>query len=136
MVSYYGLVLVVLGFALIVDRITKYLSAKRFQKTNGCKPPHYYPQAERIIGWGVFKEQVNSARQKKRLETGVRRYAANGNTFKLSMMGIEFFNTIEPENLKTLLAVNFKDYNLSSRSIAFSPLLGHGIFTAGWFVIC
>ncbi|KAM3079541.1 hypothetical protein ACMFMG_005960 [Clarireedia jacksonii] len=129
MVSYYGLSLIVLGFALIVDRITKYVSKKRFQKANGCKPPRHYPQSERILGWGVFKEQVNSAKLKTRLETGFKRYAANGNTFKLSMMGIDFFNTIEPENLKTILATNFKDYNLSTRSIAFEPLLGPGIFT-------
>jgi hypothetical protein len=135
MASYYGLVLIVLGSALIVDRIAKYVSVKRFQKANGCKPPHCIPQSECILGWGVFKEQVASAKLKKRLETGMKRYAANGNTFKLSMMGIEFFNTIEPENLKTILASNFKDYNLSRRSLAFGPLLGDGIFTTGWFAV-
>ena len=38
--------------------------------------------------------------------------------------------TIEPENIKTVLATKFKDYELTSRRrSAFYPLLGHGIFT-------
>ena len=39
--------------------------------------------------------------------------------------------TIEPENVKTILATKFKDYGLTSRrKRAFHPLLGWGIFSA------
>ena len=38
--------------------------------------------------------------------------------------------TIDAENIKTILATKFKDYELpSQRKSAFHPLLGHGIFT-------
>jgi cytochrome P450 len=44
--------------------------------------------------------------------------------------------TIEPENIKTVLATNFKDFSLGKRRHDnFFPLLGDGIFTldgAGW----
>lgn len=45
------------------------------------------------------------------------------------------FRTIEPENIKTILATKFKDYSLGNRHSTFYPLLGDGIFTldgAGW----
>jgi cytochrome P450 len=38
--------------------------------------------------------------------------------------------TIEPENVKTILSLKFKDYSLGVRRKAFSPLLGQGIFNA------
>lgn len=44
-----------------------------------------------------------------------------------------FVNTIDPENVKALLATNFKDFGLGIRLDAFGPLLGQGIFTTGKF---
>lgn len=43
--------------------------------------------------------------------------------------------TIDPENIKTVLATSFKDYSLGKRYESFFPLLGNGIFTLsgdGW----
>lgn len=43
--------------------------------------------------------------------------------------------TSDPENIKTILSLNFKDYALGARHGAFLPLLGDGIFTLdgdGW----
>ncbi|ANB15330.1 C-22 sterol desaturase [Sugiyamaella lignohabitans] len=43
--------------------------------------------------------------------------------------------TIHPENIKAILATNFKDYSLGLRYKQFLPLLGDGIFTlsgSGW----
>lgn len=43
--------------------------------------------------------------------------------------------TFEPDNVKTILATNFKDYSLGIRYEQFYPLLGNGIFTLsgdGW----
>lgn len=42
-----------------------------------------------------------------------------------------YFNTIDPENVKAVLATNFKDFGLGQRQRAFGPLLGQGIFTTG-----
>ncbi|TGO52447.1 hypothetical protein BCON_0141g00190 [Botryotinia convoluta] len=127
--AYHGLFFVVIIAAFLFNRITKYISARRFQTEHGCKPVHRVPQRERIIGWDMYKIQVNSSKQKIRLKTGFERYRDNGHTFVLSMMGFNFYNTIEPENIKTLLSIKFKDYDLGGRRVAFAPLLGEGIFT-------
>lgn len=38
--------------------------------------------------------------------------------------------TAEPENIKTILSLKFKDFSLGQREQAFAPLLGHGIFNS------
>ena len=52
------------------------------------------------------------------------------------MVFTDLIQTIEPDNLKTMLALNFKDYSLGDRrTTALIPLLGRGIFTtdgAAW----
>jgi hypothetical protein len=46
------------------------------------------------------------------------------------MLGRTFFNTIDPELVKAVLATNFKDFGLGDRHRPFGPLLGRGIFTS------
>ncbi|KAI9645128.1 hypothetical protein NHQ30_005862 [Ciborinia camelliae] len=126
--AYYGLFFILVIAAFLLDKFSRHVSAKRLQKAHGCKPVHKMPQRERIIGWDVYKVQVKSFEEKRRLKAGYDRYKDNGYTFVLSLMGFDFYNTIEPENVKTILAVNFKDYNFGARRVAFGPLLGEGIF--------
>lgn len=129
--AYYGLFFIFIIGAFLFDKIKKHVAARNFQKAHGCKPVHKIPQRERIIGWDVYKFQTQTSKEKRRLQAGYDRYKANGNTFVLSMMGFDFYNTIEPENIKTMLSINFKDYDLGARLVAFRPLLGEGIFTTG-----
>nr|B8QHP3.1 RecName: Full=Cytochrome P450 52-E3; Short=CYP52-E3; AltName: Full=Cytochrome P450 monooxygenase CYP52-E3 [Starmerella bombicola]ACD75400.1 cytochrome P450 monooxygenase CYP52-E3 [Starmerella bombicola]AIY55346.1 cytochrome P450 monooxygenase CYP52-E2 [Wickerhamiella domercqiae] len=52
-----------------------------------------------------------------------------------SVAGQLWIGTIEPENIKTMLATSFKDYSLGFRYEAMYGLLGNGIFTLsgeGW----
>lgn len=62
-------------------------------------------------------------------------YELYGNTFAQKILGRHLVTTIEPENLKALLATQFNDFRLGNRHREFYPLLGDGIFTldgAGW----
>jgi cytochrome P450 len=43
--------------------------------------------------------------------------------------GSKAIATIEPENIKTMLSLKFKDFGLGEEKTAFVPLLGYGIFT-------
>lgn len=59
------------------------------------------------------------------------RYQRMGvNTFSVVALGRKIHTTIEPENLKTIQATDFKKWGLGERrKVAFRPLLGSGIFT-------
>ncbi|KAK2042629.1 cytochrome P450 [Colletotrichum somersetense] len=59
-------------------------------------------------------------------------YAANGTTFsRPGLFGPTEIYTIDPANIKAVLATNFNDFDLGKRRIKqFKPLLGHSIFTA------
>lgn len=50
-------------------------------------------------------------------------------TWSSTAMGRVFVNTIDPENIKAILATNFNDFGLGHRLHTFGPLLGSGIFT-------
>ena len=51
-------------------------------------------------------------------------------TFTAQLPGQQFIQTAEPENIKAMLATQFKDFELPAiRKGAFAPIFGHGIFT-------
>jgi len=114
----------------IADRILKYVVAARFKKAHGCKPEPKLRQFERILGIGVFKAQMKAKEEKRLLEVTKNRFDEIGNTWSASVMGTVFTTTIEPENIKAVLATNFKDFGLGRRILSFGPLLGSGIFTS------
>lgn len=124
----FGILLAVLFLA---RQIVSYVSAARFKRKHGCKSPPRIPQFENIIGFEMFRVQAAAAKNKRILQTAKDRFDTYGNTWDITVMGKKFINTIEPENIKTILATNFKDYGLGGRLAAFSPLLGEGIFTTG-----
>lgn len=58
------------------------------------------------------------------------RFQKYGTTFSGVLMGQSFIITMEPENVKAVLAMNFKDFGIRGRKESFGPLLGNGIFTS------
>ena len=58
-------------------------------------------------------------------ELGMGRY-----TYSSILSGVRVIQTCEPENIKAILATQFKDFNLpDSRKDSLGPMFGHGIFT-------
>ncbi len=114
----------------LIAKIAAYIEAVRFSRAHGCKPVPQYPQPERIIGWKLFQEQVAHRKNKNLLEAGLGRYNEAGNTFSFSIMGQSFITTRDPENVKAILATNFKDFGIGKRIDSFGALFGSGIFTA------
>jgi len=114
----------------VADRIVRYVAAARFKKAHGCKPERKIPQFERIIGYGLLKTQIRAVKEKRLLEVSKQRFEEYGTTWSVSVMGNVFINTIEPENIKAILATNFKDFGLGKRIESLGDLLGNGIFTS------
>lgn len=123
-----GLVLAALAVFHILTRI--HLASKRraLAREKGCLPPPLYPQPEQIFGWSLFRQNMRSLKQRKFLESSANRFREMGvNTYQLVALGRRLYTTIEPENLKTIQAVDFKKWGLGERrKISFRPLLGDG----------
>ena len=128
--TYYYIAFAGLAVLLVVRKIQEYIADYKFKKARGCKPAHPFPQWERIIGYSVFRSQALAVKEKRLLESNRQRYEDYGLTWTAAVMGNRFYSTIEPENVKAILATNFKDFGLGQRMDSFGPLLGKGIFTS------
>lgn len=102
----------------------------RFATAHGCQEPPQYPQSERIIGYGNFKEQIATFKAKQVLSTGKRRFEKYGDTYSAVTLGSKIIMTRDPENIKAMLATNFKDFGIGRRFETLGALLGQGIFTS------
>jgi len=114
----------------IASYVSSIITARRFAKEHNCKPAVKLPQSETIIGYQLFMQQGEFRKNNVVLENVVKRYKEVGaNTFTMSALGATFIHTIDEENVKAILATNFKDFSLGGREGSFGPLLGKGIFT-------
>ncbi len=112
--------------------IGKAIRVARFKKQHGCQPIcNRLPQLERVVGVDLYRTQINASKDGRILELAQGRYDTYGMTWSARMMGQTYVNTIDIENVKTILASNFKDFGLGQRQEAFGPMLGQGIFTTG-----
>ncbi|KAK4695681.1 hypothetical protein P7C71_g2121, partial [Lecanoromycetidae sp. Uapishka_2] len=101
---------------------------------HGCKPikanPEYNSFPNNIIGIKAAKENYENVKAHKFMEGMRERFLRKGTTMQTSTLFSQVIHTIEPENLKTIMAFNFEHWSLSQdRQGAFAPLLGEGIFT-------
>lgn len=121
-----GLVLVYF----VYTRVSLYIARRKFKLENGCKPiTHKYPHKDPILGIDLLMENIRNVKAKKLLELGYARFVNIGPTFSLLLLGRPTVATIEPENVKTILSLRFKDFRLGQRMETLGPLLGRGIFT-------
>ncbi|KAK9346696.1 cytochrome P450 [Lipomyces starkeyi] len=88
-----------------------------------------------FFGIRRFLSLTRSLRAHKLMEHMVDDFRKYGITFGTTTLGRHNPWTIEPENIKAMLATKFNDFGLGTRHDAFLPLLGEGIFTLdneGW----
>lgn len=107
---------------------------RRLIREHGCKPIKLHPglnsPLERLLGISTFRAIRKASKEDKLLELSYERFQRYGNTLTISVLGTPVYMTVEPENVKTVLATNFDDWNLTDRrKRSFMPLLGRGIFT-------
>ncbi|PWW76906.1 cytochrome P450 [Tuber magnatum] len=119
-------------------RITAYLliahQNRIFAKSHNCLTPRRFPSS--FLGLPNWVRVMRAAKRGDVLEHIASRYPTYGNTWKGRILFGASIGTIEPENIKAMLATSFKDFGLGpERHANFYPLLGDGIFTldgAGW----
>lgn len=110
------------------------LSARRdtIIKAHGCKPISRFPEVENpFLGWRFLLSTMRAYREYRLMELIQDRYNRLGYTIRAKVMLTYVYHTAEPENIKTILAIKFNDWNLpDSRKRSLTPLLGQGIFTS------
>ncbi|KAL4918697.1 cytochrome P450 [Aspergillus aurantiobrunneus] len=124
-----ALCLTFLALQNIRQRLRRRQDAKRW----GCQAPLRVPSG--FFGISTFLDTVKAQQETRLVEFILDRYNKYGLTFQQTMLGLSSISTIEPENLKALLATQFNDFGLGTRHREFYPTLGDGIFTldgAGW----
>ncbi|KAI2464671.1 putative N-alkane-inducible cytochrome P450 [Annulohypoxylon bovei var. microspora] len=113
---------------LIIRFIARQLEIRAFKKANGCLPPPREPQPEHIIGLAAWRRLRRERRDRITLKETTRRAKELGYTSSLVMAGNHFTVTVDPVNLKHMLATNFNDFGLGPREVPLGPVLSGGIF--------
>ncbi|KAJ5774892.1 hypothetical protein N7457_009788 [Penicillium paradoxum] len=134
MLSNSGLVLIgALSALLLVRYFAQALHHRRQSKALHCEPAREGPTA--FFGIPAFIQLCKAVREKTWIDYLTQEFELYGNTFRNQLLNRSLLATIEPENIKAILATQFKDFNLGTRHQHFYPLLGDGIFTLdgeGW----
>ena len=118
-------------------QLTVGASRRRMIREHGCQPPFKLPDWDPFFGLGNAFTMVRWARERTLLASNYQRLSSLGvRTFRTNSLGTAFLMTTEPENLKQIQAVQFRNFALPQRrKAAFLPMLGRGIFNtdgAAW----
>ena len=111
--------------------ITIALPRRRLAVSKGCLPPPSFPAADPIFGLDFFYENYKAIKSHRALELVAEKHWRLGrNTAKLNIFGKTIFTTIEPENVKQVCSLGFRDWGIGEqRKKVMEPFLGEGIFT-------
>jgi len=111
-------------------RLNVYLARRRMIREHGCKPCTNVFNKDPILGLDVLRENMQNGRNHKVLEENFNRFLrfSPSRTFHSRIITMPMIVTADPENVKTILSLKFKDYSFGQRQRSFTPLLGHGIF--------
>ena len=108
-------------------RIRRYFRCRGFARRHACQPAAR-ANKDPILGLDQMLPMIYDVREHKLLENMSKRYHLYGNTYTTKRMLSPGIFTVEPENIKSILSIDFKDYSLGHRTQHFEPLLGRGIF--------
>ena len=110
--------------------LTTGASRRRLSRANGCQPVAKNMSKDPVLGLDFLYTSIKASRAHKLLELRQHAYTAAGtNTVKATILNNQTIGTTEPENLKTILSLNFKSWIIPEvRHKAFKPLLSDGIF--------
>lgn len=134
-VRFFGRLLLLYAVHYVYRRLEVAISHHRTARKHDCKPakPILPPNtfSNDIFGWNIPMLLMNGSKARKVLENIRKVLFKICNTVQVKLLSANMIFTIEPENIKTMLATEFDNWTLTTlRKQAFGPFLGHGIFTA------
>lgn len=119
--------LLVLGVA---SKLRKDLSSRSFRAQHGCKPCRKFPMRDPILGLDFIITNIRAFRNHRFLELLSSRFREAGPTWEVRGFHRRSVFTADPENVKALLSLRFKDFTLGGRQRIMGPLLGQGVFAS------
>jgi cytochrome P450 len=120
--------LLLMALGVVSVSIRRFFIRRQFARRHGCQPVARSFSRDPFLGLDTIPGTIRALRQHKILERGCKLFRVYGNTFTVKELQRRAIVTIEPENIKTILSLKFKDYGISHRLEPFKPLLGEGIF--------
>ncbi|KAL1846469.1 hypothetical protein Plec18170_009195 [Paecilomyces lecythidis] len=106
----------------------RFFARREFARRHGCQPVAGSLTKDPFLGLDALPWTLRALRQHRILEVNCELFRTYGNTFTVKELWNRAIVTVEPENIKTILSINFKDYGIGNRLDSFKPLLGAGIF--------
>ena len=114
--------------SLFCQQITRRRERRKLILRHDCQPPIKLSQRDPFFGLDTIWDSYCALKSKTYLDQVRHRYQQYGNTFSSHFWSSQVINTIEPDNIRTVLTTKFKDYGIGSRrKDAFAPLLGNSI---------
>jgi cytochrome P450 len=108
-----------------------WLRRNKFSKEHNCEAVTNLPQFEQVLGFHHVSRIITALTRKEYVESMYKRFTNGSKTYSVTIMGTKWIQTVEPMNVKHILATKFEDFDLGQkRSKAFLPLMGKGIFTS------
>jgi cytochrome P450 len=104
---------------------------RAFKRSKGCGDLPSYPHKDPILGLDLFFLNMKLLKSGSFMPEVRKRFVwMKHHTFSQILMGNQVINTTDPENIKAMLATQFKDFGMPTiRKNALQPVFGHGIFT-------
>lgn len=121
--------LIVLLVHVSYEHIATALARRSTIRKHGCEKPPALPLKDPFFGLDLVRDSIYAAKTKTSIARQLAQYTKYGNTFSSRFFMTPVINTIDPENITTILTTRFDDYGVGSRrKEAFAPLLGKSIF--------
>ena len=119
------------GVYFLYGQLTVGASRARISAQHDCRPPKKWPTKDPIFGIDFLYTAYKGFKKKEMLEIMPACYATVGSTTcEFHLLRQKYISTIEPENLKSILSLDFKSWGLGyHRKKALTPFLGEGIFS-------
>ena len=115
----------------VYRHVTIGAARRRFIASKGCKPIPKWRNKDPILGIDFLAATYRAIKEHRALEVTKGRFDLLGvHTAHINILTSTFIATVEPENLKYVLANDFQSYSLGKqRKQLLRPLFGDGIFT-------
>lgn len=122
---------VLLAIFIVASQSLQHLRRRKFAALHGCKPCQKFPLEDPVLGLDFIRNNIKAFKSRRFLELVSGRVTQSGATWQVRVfLTRRSVFTADPDNVKTILSLNFKDFELSGRRPLMGPLLGRGIFTS------